>query len=587
MRKVAMKLDIGMVLRSLVVLATTMPALAADPGFGERLREGKRPALTVVISIDQFRADYLTRFADLFLPARQPDGRVGGFRYLMSGGSWFVNARYTHFPTFTCVGHAAMMTGAQPDVSGIVSNRWWDRQARAEVYCVDDDRFRVVGAVASSKAKPMGPLRLRTTTVGDELKLATNGAAKVVTLALKDRAAVLMGGHTQDVSLWFDDAGGRWISSTAFARDGKLPAWAEALNTEAIPDRALGTSWAVSVPEAALARAIPPPLTEQQAHGFGARFPHQVGSEKTASNYFLFSLTPSANAFVFETARRAVTAEKLGQRGAPDLLAVNLSTNDYVGHVFGPYSPEVLEITVQTDRELAGFLGFLDRAVPGGLAEVVIVLTSDHGVAPIPEDLQTRNISAGRVPVNELLGAVEQALTSAFGGGAWVGNGADGKSVGAFVDPNLYLSQAAVEQALASGRAVSREQIEAVAARAVMALPGVYAAYTRSQLEQGRLPDTALSARITHGFHPHVSGDVVVVTAPGFYPGIGGANTSHGSPWAYDVSVPILIAGPGIRPGVWVDPVSPTSIAPTLSLLLGIAAPSGSDGTILEQALRR
>jgi len=584
--KARVKRDIGNVLLSLL-LAVAVAAGAAEAGFGERLLEGKRPELTVVISIDQFRADYLTRFADLFLPARQSDGRLGGFRYLMSAGSWFVNARYTHFPTFTCVGHAAMMSGAQPYVTGIVSNRWWDRQARAEVYCVDDDRYRVVGAGEASKAKPMGPRHLRSTTVGDELKLATSGAAKVVALALKDRAAILMGGHAQDVSLWFDEAGGRWISSTAFARDGKLPAWADELNAETIPDRALGTSWVASVPEAALARTIPLPRTAQQTHGFGARFPHQVGSEKTASNYFLFCLTPSANAFVFETARRAVIAEKLGQRGAPDLLAVNLSTNDYVGHVFGPYSPEVLDITVQTDRQLAGFLAFLDQAVPGGLAEVVVVLTSDHGVAPIPEDLQARDISAGRIPVNELLGAAEQALSAAFGGGPWIGNGADGRPVGAFVDPNLYLSPAAIEQALSGGRAVSREQIEMVAARAVALLPGVHAAYTRSQLEQGRVPDTETARRVTHGFHSQVSGDVVVVAAPGFYPGIGGANTSHGSPWAYDVSVPILIAGPGIRAGVWVDPVSPASIAPTLSLLLGIAAPSGSDGTILEQALRR
>jgi predicted AlkP superfamily pyrophosphatase or phosphodiesterase len=289
-----------------------------------------------------------------------------------------------------------------------------------------------------------------------------------------------------------------------------------------------------------------------------------VGDEKNASNYFLFTLTPSANAFVFETARRAVPAEKLGQRGAPDLLALNLSTNDYVGHVFGPYSPEVLDVTVQTDRQLAAFLGFLDQAVPGGLAEVLVVLTSDHGVAPIPEDLQARGIAAGRVAMNEILAAVEQALSGAFGGGPWVGNGTDGKPVGAFVDPNLYLSEAAIDQTLSSGRAASRDQ-----------------------LEQGRMPDTELARRVTHGFHPKVSGDLVVVAAPGFYPGIGGANTSHGSPWAYDVNVPILIAGPGIRSGVWVDAVTPAAIAPTLSLLLGIAAPSGSDGTMLEPALRR
>jgi hypothetical protein len=432
----------------------------------------------------------------------------------------------------------------------------------------------------------MGPKHLLSTTVGDELKLATNDAAKVVTLALKDRAAILLGGHAQDLSIWFDDRDGRWISSTAFARDGKLPAWVEAINAQAIPDRALGTSWTPSVPAAVLARTIAPALSAQQARGFGVGFPHTVGSEKTAPNYLLFTWTPAANAFVFETARQAIAAEKLGQRGSSDLLAMNLSTNDYVGHVFGPYSPEVLDLTVQTDRELAGFLAFLDCTVPGGLAEVLVVLTSDHGVAPIPEDLQARDIPAGRLAANDLLATVNQALTATFGAGPWTGNGADGKPVGSFLDPNLYLSEAAIADALKSGRAGSREQIEAVAARALSALPGVYVAYTRSQLEQGRVPATDVAQRVASGFHPKLSGDVIVVAEPGFYTGIGGVSTSHGSPWAYDGNVPILVAGPGIRNGVWSDPVTPADIAPTLSLLLGIAAPSGSNGQILRPALR-
>jgi predicted AlkP superfamily pyrophosphatase or phosphodiesterase len=571
----------------LLVFAASGPpsAATADSGYADRLIQGKRPALTVVISIDQFRADYLTRFSDLFLAAKQPDGAVGGFRYLMSAGSWFVGARYDLFPTFTCVGHAAMMTGAYPYVSGIIGNRWWDRDTRSEVYCVDDDRYRVVGAAPGSRAKPMGPKQLHSTTVGDELKVATNGKAKVITVALKDRAAILMGGHAQDLSIWFDEADGHWISSTAYARDGKLPAWIDELNAEAIPDRALGTSWVASVPEAALARTIAPKLTPQQTRGFGVTFPHSPGNEKNASSYALFTLMPVANAFVFETAKRAVRSEKLGQRGAPDLLAINLSTNDYVGHLFGPYSPEVLDLTVQTDRQLADFLGYLDRSVPGGLREVVFVLTADHGVAAIPEDLTARNIPAGRIAPNELVASVTNALTAAFGDGPWIGNGADGKAVGAFVDPNLYLSEAAIAAALQGGRASSREQIEAAAARAVAALPGVFAAYTRSQMEQGRLPATAVARRVAQGFHSRLSGDVLVVTEPGFYTGIGGVNTSHGTPWAYDNTVPILIAGPGIRAGVWPDQVSPADIAPTLSFLLGIPAPSGNDGTVLKSAL--
>lgn len=562
-----------------------LPAQAGEAGFAERLRAGQRPALTVVIAIDQFRADYLTRFAPWFLPAQQPGGEPGGFRYLMESGSWFVNARYGHFPTFTCVGHATMMTGAQPYASGIVSNRWWDRDKRAPVYCVDDDRQRVVGAAPGSKAKPMGPLQLRTTTVGDELKLATNGVAKVVTLSLKDRAAILLGGHAQDTSIWFDDEEGRWISSTAFARDGKLPDWVTQLNQEGIPAQALGSEWKPMVLAEALALAVRPDLKPNQTRNLGTTFPHVVGPERTAANFELFTLLPAANSFVLESAQRAVTAERLGQRGVPDLLGINLSTNDYVGHVFGPYSPEVMDLTVRTDRELARFFGFLARTVPGGLDEVLIVVTSDHGIAPIPEDLQARDIRAGRLGVDEMLARVEQTLAASFGPGPWTGKDAEGRAVGAFVDPNLYLNDSAIAEAIRSGRASSREQIEIAAAQAVAALPGVHSAYTRTQLQFGRLPATDMARRVVQGFHPKLSGDVVVVAEPGFYPGIGGANTSHGSPWAYDGSVPILIAGPGIRRGAWVEPVGPADIAPTLSLLLGVGTPSGSDGRILAPAL--
>src|SRR5262249_50975877 len=163
---------------------------------------------------------------------------------------------------------------------------------------------------------------------------------KVVTLAVKDRAAILLGGHTQDVCLWYDDTGGRWISSTAYCKDGKLPAWVEAINAQAIPDKALGTTWTPSVPESALARALPPNIPAARApYGLGVRFPHTIGKEKTRSNYHAFAFTPAANAFVFETAKRAVAAERLGQRGdTPDLLAINLTPNDYAGHAFGPFS---------------------------------------------------------------------------------------------------------------------------------------------------------------------------------------------------------------------------------------------------------
>jgi predicted AlkP superfamily pyrophosphatase or phosphodiesterase len=555
------------------------------------MREGRRPRLIVVLSIDQFRADYLRRLADLYLPPTQ-GGNVGGFRYLMANGADFLDARYNHFPLYTAPGHAVILTGGYPYKTGIVSNNWWDREKGRDIYCVDDPRYKVVGAAPTSKATPMGPLNLRSSTVGDELKLATAGRAKVVALSLKDRAAILMGGHTQDVCLWFDTEGGRWISSTAFSRDGKLPAWVEAVNAEGIPTKALGQEWKPVVrPEMLAARAFAPALApEANPSGIGRTFPHRIGAEPTAANYNGFTLTPYANAYVFETAKRAVAAEKLGQRtdGVTDILAINLSTNDYIGHAFGPYSPEAVDCAVQTDRQLSDFLNYLNRTVPGGLKSLVFAVTADHGVTPIPEDAAARNIigGSGRVPFRAIPDAIQQALTLHFGEAAWIPKSADGTESGGFIENFTYLNDAAIARAIAAGRAKSRAEIEDAAMEAVRALnlPGIYDIYTRSRVLSGALPPSVMSRHFGHGIHPKLSGDLIYLVEPMHL--ASSAPTTHGTPYAYDTHVPLLLCGFGITPGTFADPVSPADLAPTLCALLGIEFPSGCDGVILRQVLR-
>ena len=562
-------------------------------GFGKNVIEGRRPHLTVVVSIDQFRGDYLRRLNDLLLPANR-GGKVGGFRYLMTAGSYFAEAHYPHFPLYTGPGHAMILTGGSPYKHGIISNSWRDRATGYEVYCVDDARQKVVGAEAGSGAKPMGPLNLKSTTVGDELKLATNGASKVVTLALKDRAAILLGGHAQDVSLWFDQANGNWISSTAYCKEGKLPDWVAKLNAERIPEKTAGTVWEISpslLPtgiERALTSTLPP---NANPSGIGPVFPHKIppiaDQSKRSELYRAFTLTPDANAYVFESAKRAVLSEKLGQHGAtPDLLALNLSTNDYVGHAFGPYSQESLDLTVRTDAFLSEFLNFLSTTIPGGLKEVLFVVTADHGVAPVPETLTAKNISAGRLLESELEAAVKTALTKKFGAEIWGGNESKRKLAGVFTEPCFYLNEILVKEIIASGKA-TRAQIEEAAANAIFEIPNIYACYTRTQILEGRLPKTDIASHIYNGFHPKLSGDVVVLTDPlYFFDSPGGTGTTHGTPYSYDTHVPILISGFGIRPGVWADPVSVADIAPTLSLILGIEAPSASDGVPLKAALQ-
>ncbi len=618
-------------LAALVALA----GLAGLPGGAATRAEGAAPVglagppprLVVVISIDQFRADYLTRFADLWLPARTaaaggaedgagasraagktPDqsrqaARVGGFRYLMERGAYFADARHDHYPLFTGPGHAVQLTGALPYESGIVGNVWYDRELGRRRYCVEDPDSPLVGAAspaaatgtapgaaggtmgpgasggmgagAAGGAARMGisPVTLRVSTVGDELKLATGGRAKVWGLALKDRAAVLMAGHLADGVLWFDDQSGAWISSRFYRPDGTLPAWVTAWNAQRHPDAWFGKEWTPSVPAAALARAwTPGSRWAVDPAALGTGFPHLItggGTRVGADFYSAFATTPFGNDFTLDTARELIRRERLGQGEVPDLLAINLSSNDYIGHAFGPDSPEVIDAAVRTDRQLAAFFDFLGRTVPGGLGRVLVVVTADHGVAPVPGAAREARLPAGAYDEGAVTAAAEQALGAAFGPGHWVT---------ALVETNLYLDLAALD-----AHHLAHADAEEAAAAAIARVPGIYAAYGRTRILDGRLPHTDIAARIERSFHPKLSGDVVVVAEPFWVPGkLSG--TTHGSPYAYDTQVPLLLAGPGVRAGRYAGRVSTLDLAPTLADLLGILRPAGSEGRVLAEA---
>lgn len=416
--------------------------------FSQRIVTGKKPNLVVVISIDQFRADYVRRFAHLFLPAKDKHG-VGGFQYLWAKGSYFADCQHDHFPTYTGPGHAAILTGTGPFGNGIVGNAWFDSKQAKRVYCVDDPRYKVVGAPAGSRAKPMGPLNLKSSTVGDELKLATGGHSKVVSIALKDRASILMGGHAQDVALWFDASTGSWISSTAYAKSGVLPGWVSAINEKKVPYSYAGKIWNKSLPEVAYALT-----TESKGAGnpgYGLHFPHKLTSDpKEVVDQFDY--TPWANFFVLQTAAEAISQEGLGRHSVPDLLAINLSTNDYIGHSFGPNSPEVLDLTVQTDKALSEFFNAINASVEGGLDNTVIVLTADHGISPIPSDANALNIPSEWFGEKSMVDSALSALDKAYGKHDWLKNGD-------FVEPYLCLSPVALQQVVEEHKATSIAEV--------------------------------------------------------------------------------------------------------------------------------
>lgn len=534
----------------LIALAILAPPVAIPP---------TAPKLVVLISIDQGRADYIDRFSDIFLPAKSGK-TLGGLKWMSETGVRYTDAHHHHVPTFTAVGHAVLMTGSTPAITGIVGNNWWDREKGKSHYSTEDDAYKTVGGdMGAQSARP-----LRVTTVGDELKMATNSRSKVVGISYKDRASILMAGHAADQVVWFDYKAGNFVTSTYFS--STLPTWADEYNKSRAIDAYLGKYWKPSLPEAAYVNARNAP------HEKGPKmFSHLHKSEKSEDFYSGVVASSDGQDVIFDLTEKAIDAEKLGQHETPDVLVLNLASNDYVGHEWGPNSPEVMDVWAVTDRRLSRLFNKLDKVVPGGIDNVAIVISADHGVSAIPSEMaDTYKIGAARLSGTDITKAAEAALDAKYGDSKWVlyHNGS-----------NIYLDRKAMD-----AKGLKREEAEQIAADAVMNVPGVYLAISRTNVLQGRVPEAAYKEFVTNGLNPVVGGDVVVLASPNQIE-TGATGTTHGSIWAYDTHVPIMTRWGGQKARKVARRVYTHDIASTLSTLLGIEYPSGNVGQPLFESL--
>jgi hypothetical protein len=492
-----------------------------------------KPKLVLLIAIDQFRYDFLVRFRSEY---------SGGLDRLLKRGAVFANANLEHYPTVTAIGHSTMLTGATPALSGIMGNDWYDRESGKSVISISDLSAQILGGAGGPGASPR---RLLVSTIGDELK-AVSPQSRVVGLALKDRSAILPAGHRADVALWFDSHTGDFVSSTYYVKE--LPSWVKQFNSRRLGDKFAGAELAYigSNPEKRLhmPAAGDPKLYE-------ATFNSSFGNELLDS-------------LVEET----LAAEQMGQRGVTDLLTVSFSSNDLVGHTFGPDSPEVHDISIRTDRVIGRLFAAVDKAI--GMDNVLVALTSDHGVQPLPETLISENMPGGRIRGETIFGPMAAALERAFGAGKWILSTA-GTSV--------YLNDE-----LIAGKNLSKPDVERVAAMAAASVPHVSRVYTRTQLALGEVPDDRLAKRVVRSFNPRRSGDIEILLDPYWLRSASG--TTHGTPYSYDAHIPLIFMGPGVRPGRYLTEVALNDLAPTLATMLEIETPSGSVGRVLEVMLR-
>lgn len=537
-----------------LLLALSINASAAAP---------QRPKLVVVLVVDGLPSEQVQRYRDQFGPS--------GFNRLLRQGASYSNAHQAHGVTVTAVGHAAVLTGAYAYQHGVIGNHWIDPLTRKPVYCTEDSAHTYLGEDTKA-ADGTSPSRLKVATLGDELRYASGNRAKVIAVSGKDRGAILLAGKSGTAYMYMEKSGN--FASSSYYMPAH-PAWVQQYRLAKAQDRYYGKSWTPLLADGAYAQDADDALYAG-IEGVGKRFRFTYYSENGAIDadyYKRLKATPALDELTLEFARAAIDGENLGRNpaGVTDMIGVSLSAHDYINHTFGPESKMSHDHLQRLDRMLGGFFDYLDQRVGAGNA--LVILTADHGFPNTPEFAKSAQLDAGRVDGDKLAAALDAHLAATHGAA---------RLVAAASLPNIHL-----DYALAAKAGLRRDDLEQSAARFLLGQAGVADVFTRTQFETGALPATRLGTLMQRAWNRHLSGDLMVVTKPYWYVASGKSGTSHGSPYAYDTSVPLMMMGPQwIRPGSFSSYAEVVDIAPTLAHLLGLRPPAASEGRVLTEALR-
>lgn len=521
-----------------------------------------RPKLFVLVVFDQMRGDYLIRW--------QPHFREGGFRRLLTEGAWFQNCHYPYAGTITGPGHASLLSGCTPSIHGIVGNEWYIPATASSVNCVGSVKHRRVplltGPISGSEGK-VSPENMMAATFGDVIKAATNGHGRVVGLSMKDRSAVLPTGKNADACYWFDTSDGSFLTSTYYAE--QVHPWVDKFNQEHVADRYFGKDWSRFRTDLDYEKLVGQDDVKGEGSGTkqGRTFPHAMkgGLEKPGSDYYkaIYS-SPYGNEVLLTLAKSAIDAEGLGADDTPDLLTISFSSNDAVGHAWGPDSQEVFDVTLRSDAIVNELLNHLDAKV--GRGRYLLALSADHGVCPVPEIAVPRSVDAGRVSSTELFKRANQFLEAEFGGS----DSEKTKWIKHFSNGWFYLDRDKLKTA-----GVTLNQGTHALSHWLRTYPGVFTAYKAEELRE-IAPDDVVGQRVRFSYFPERCGDVALVLKPHWLLGDNSSGTTHGSPFGYDSHVPLLIYGSNVKAAIRSDRIPPTAIAPIFSQALGSAPPANS-----------
>ncbi len=529
-------------------LNSTAPAALAQ--------SANKPKLVVLLVADQLSYNSLMRFQDKL--------SGGGLRWLSESGATYTNCRYQATTQGAC-GDATIATGANPWAHGIVADQWFDRKKDKAISAVADEASALTGANGSGSSSKF----LQGTTIGDQMKLATNGRSKVFSLAVKDSQALLLGGRLANMAIWFDSRTGNFVSSAQYSRD--LPLWVKAYNDQRQAEKLVGKPWQRLLPENAYGASSRDDFTnEKSLPSDGKAFPHMISGAATGEGaYSTLAMTPMANQMVLELAHEAIEKEGLGTHSDTDFLSIGLSAGGELINYFGPYSQESQDLVYRMDKDVSTLLGYLDQKV--GLNNCLIVFTANRGAQAIPEFLKERGLDSGRIDPKSFKTFLDTTLDNRLGQDDWIE---------AFEPPNLYLNFSAIDK-----NKYRQPDVEALAAKVAHGVPGIAEVITSAQLYSNQLPNGPYAEGVRKSYYWGRSGECYVIPKPGYVFSSESSGTASGAPYSYDSQVPLVLHGFGIEPGKRTESVSPADIAPTIAALLNIETPSLSEGKSLSGAM--
>lgn len=519
-----------------------------------------RPKLVVGIVVDQMRWDYLYRYYDRY--------QEKGFKRLLNEGFTCENTFINYIPTVTAIGHSTVYTGSVPAIHGIAGNDFIIEATGKTMYCTEDTTVQTVGS--TSKEGEMSPRNLLTSTITDELRLATNFRSKVIGISLKDRGSILPAGHTANAAYWFDDVSGNWITSTYYMNE--LPAWVKQFNDKKLAEKYLKQDWNTlyDIKTYVQSSADDNRYEGKYEGSTTSTFPVKT-SGMFSKGFGIIQTTPYGNTFTLDLTKAAVENEQLGKDLITDFLAVSFSSPDYVGHKFGINAIETEDTYLRLDNDLADLFSYLDIKV--GKGSYTVFLTADHGAAHNPSFLIDNKIPAGTWAGGQLLKDLNAALEQ--------------KHTANNIVTSFSNSQVHLNNKLIVSNKLNEEAIRNDIVNFLRGKPQIAFVADINKIEDAQLPEE-LKKRVINGYNYKRSGPISIILEPGWYSGAPNATgTTHGSWNAYDAHIPLLWMGWGIKQGTTNKTTHMTDIAATLAGLLRIQMPNGCIGEPIEEVYKK